>query len=541
MKPLISVIIPVYNVEKYLHQCLNSLITQTLKEIEIICVDDGSTDSSWRILQEFAQKDNRVIIHQQHNLHAGVARNNGLKIAKADYVMFLDSDDFFEPNMLEDLYNQIVKEGSDAAICGFYKYDNKTKKIKNRPIQEVFIEKSPFIPVSLGIDTFGFTNPAPWTKLFRKSVFTDNNIQFEDYICCNDLTCMILALACCKKISVTNKSYIYYRANQDTNLTANRNKHFKYVLCALDKAEKELKRLGIYEKFEKPFLRRARNSLNYELSLCSEDEKNKAFEESKEILSEKIYKIFYDLIYAPEVSIIIPVYNSEEYLKECLDSVINQTKKSIEIMCINDASTDNSLKILEEYAQKDHRIKIISLEQNGGVSNARNTALENISGKYICFLDSDDFLEKRSCELLLMDLNKKKSDLACGGHCKVNLYHHKISAWLPQPIVSPDVLNDINHLTKHRNVTQKLFKTDIIKANNIKFETDLHYMEDALFLVQYLVHCKTISGVAQVLYNVRINSNSLCRSIEFVERRRKESEKAKARIDNVISKYKRSK
>ena len=126
MKPLVSVIIPVYNVEKYLHQCLNSLITQTLKDIEIICVDDGSTDSSWRILQEFAQKDNRVIIHQQHNLHAGVARNNGLKIAKADYVMFLDSDDFFESNMLEDLYNQIIKEGSDAAICGFYNYDNKT-------------------------------------------------------------------------------------------------------------------------------------------------------------------------------------------------------------------------------------------------------------------------------------------------------------------------------------------------------------------------------------------------------------------------------
>ena len=97
--PKVSVIIPVYNVEQYLRECLNSVIKQTLKEIEIICVDDGSTDNSLDILKEYAEKDHRITIITQKNLHAGVARNAGLSIAKGEYLSFLDSDDFFELNL----------------------------------------------------------------------------------------------------------------------------------------------------------------------------------------------------------------------------------------------------------------------------------------------------------------------------------------------------------------------------------------------------------------------------------------------------------
>lgn len=541
MLPLVSIVIPVYNVEKYLKQCLDSIINQTLKNIEIICIDDGSTDNSLNILKEYANKDTRFIILQQENLHAGIARNAGLKIAKGKYIIFLDSDDFFELDMLEKMYNKIIQDDSDMVACGFYKYDNNTKKIKNRPIADAFINKSPFQPLDLGLNIFSFTNPAPWTKLFKKSIFLDNNIQFEDYICCNDLTCIILALAVCKKISVLNKSYIYYRANQKTNLTANRGKHFEYVLHALAKAQQELKRLNIYSQFKRAFLQRAKNSLKYELSLCQDKEKVKYLDIGKNILSPEIYNILYSLISHPKVSIIIPVYNSETYLRECLDSVKNQTLTDIEIICINDASTDNSLAILEEYEKIDNRIRIIDLNKNGGVSNARNIALDNINGKYVCFLDSDDFIESNFCKWLLNNILTKHSDLACGGHCKVNKFKQKISRWLPQSIVSSDVLNDINVLTKHRNVTQKLFKAEIIKNNNIKFDTTLHYMEDALFLIKYLTHCTNISGLDKMVYNVRINENSLCRSTEFIERRRLESEKAKACINEVISSYKKNK
>ena len=105
--PKVSVIIPIYNVETYLPQCLDSIINQTLKEIEIICVDDGSTDKSLDILKEYAKKDKRVAIITQKNLHAGVARNAGLSQAKGEYISFLDSDDFCEPEMFEKMYQVI--------------------------------------------------------------------------------------------------------------------------------------------------------------------------------------------------------------------------------------------------------------------------------------------------------------------------------------------------------------------------------------------------------------------------------------------------
>lgn len=243
----------------------------------------------------------------------------------------------------------------------------------------------------------------------------------------------------------------------------------------------------------------------------------------------------------PKVSIIIPVYNNAPYLDECLDSVIRQTVNDIEIICVNDASTDNSLEILKKYEKLDKRIKVINLEKNGGVSNARNIALDNINGKYVCFLDSDDFIEIDFCKFLINNILVKHSDLACGGHCKINKFNQRISKWLPEAITSSNVLEDINLLTKHRNVTQKLFKTQIIKTNNIRFNTSLHYMEDALFLITYLTHCTSISGVQKMIYNVRINENSLCRNTEFVERRKIEREKARACINKVISSYKKNK
>lgn len=236
-----------------------------------------------------------------------------------------------------------------------------------------------------------------------------------------------------------------------------------------------------------------------------------------------------------KISIIIPVYNTEQYLSRCLNSVINQTYKNIEIICVNDKSTDSSEKILNEYVKKDNRIILISLEQNSGVSNARNIALSKITGEYVCFLDSDDFLELTSCEKLYKNMLEHKSELACGGHIKVNKFNRKISPWIPNLDESTNPNKEIYSFTKHRNVTQKLFKVSIIKENNIHFEKDLNYMEDALFLVTYLKHCKLISSVKEALYNVQINPNSLCRNAQYSDRRKMDSTNASGKINDIIN------
>ena len=162
-----------------------------------------------------------------------------------------------------------------------------------------------------------------------------------------------------------------------------------------------------------------------------------------------------------KITIIIPVYNTEKYLKRCLDSVIHQSYSNLEIICIDDKSTDGSRDILLQYASNDSRISLILLDKNAGVSHARNLALEKSTGSYVCFLDSDDYLEQSSCEDLYNNIVNQNSDLSCGGHIKVNKFDKRISAWLPTQNVSIYPNKEIYNFTKHRNVTQKLFKMNL--------------------------------------------------------------------------------
>ena len=122
-------IVPVYNTSAYLRECLDSIINQTLKEIEVICVDDGSVDGSLDILKEYAKKDKRFTIITQQNTSAGAARNAGLAVAKGEYLSFLDSDDFFAPEMLEETYNVITKDETDVCIYSGVQKDYKENKI----------------------------------------------------------------------------------------------------------------------------------------------------------------------------------------------------------------------------------------------------------------------------------------------------------------------------------------------------------------------------------------------------------------------------
>ena len=142
----VSVIIPVYNVEKYLRQNLQSVADQTLKEIEIICVDDGSTDSSFEIVQEFAAKDPRFVAVQQKNAGAGAARNNGLRRARGEYLSFLDSDDFFAPDMLETAYNKAQETKADFVVFNSDQYNEDEKKFKQVSWVVRYAELPPYQP-----------------------------------------------------------------------------------------------------------------------------------------------------------------------------------------------------------------------------------------------------------------------------------------------------------------------------------------------------------------------------------------------------------
>ena len=124
----VSVIVAVYNGEEYLEQCMDSICGQTLQDIEIICVDDGSTDSSCDILERYREKDERVQVYHQKNLYAGIARNTGKSHAQGEYLVFWDCDDFFEPEALEKMYEKAKEQDADICVCGARQYLQEKKQ-----------------------------------------------------------------------------------------------------------------------------------------------------------------------------------------------------------------------------------------------------------------------------------------------------------------------------------------------------------------------------------------------------------------------------
>lgn len=213
----------------------------------------------------------------------------------------------------------------------------------------------------------------------------------------------------------------------------------------------------------------------------------------------------------PAISVIIPVYNVENYLERCLNSIINQTYKDIEIICINDGSTDRSGDILEEFAKKDPRIKIIN-QSNKGVSNARNIGISIAQGEYLSFIDSDDYIETTTFEFIL-NQNLSDIDLICFGteivgdidteRKRISEKYYKIK-YKGKHRTSPKILNNLNV-----SASNKIFKTEIVKKYNIKFPQNLNY-EDFGFYWMYYPYCAKILFVQEKFYKyVRRNGSIL--------------------------------
>ena len=405
MEPLVSIIIPVYNVEAYLKQSLDSVINQTLKDIEIICVDDGSTDRSLEILKEYKEKDNRITILQQQNQYAGVARNTGLKVAKGKYLSFLDSDDIFELNMLESMYKKAEADKADIVVCEYARYDTNTNTIEEYiKINNKFTDISPFSFKYMPNKLCGVCHPNPWTKLFNRDFFLKNNLQFDNTICFNDFTCVMTALAIADKISIIHYPFIKYRVNQNSNLTNTASKKYAFdvnlqIMTSLYTNLKQLKVYDIYRywfenKLEKTFI----------------DNHDKI---SISIAKNKLPKELFNLIYnkktleKPLVSIVLPIYNTkEEYVNKCIDSLLKQTYQNLEILFIDDHSTLAQYDYIKSLSPK---IKLIRNEINLGCSKNAQKGFNLATGKYIVKVDSDDYIDPTMIEKEVNILEKNQN------------------------------------------------------------------------------------------------------------------------------------
>lgn len=226
------------------------------------------------------------------------------------------------------------------------------------------------------------------------------------------------------------------------------------------------------------------------------------------------------------ISIIVPVYNAEKYLDRCVFSLVNQTYRNIEIILVDDGSTDNSAKMCDDWINRDTRIKVIHVE-NGGVSRARNIGIETANGDYILFCDSDDYYDISSCDLLSKEVNDKDIDLVIFSFNYVNgeiinptIINLEEKKYDRQFIKNELIPNYINLTESDKYLIQpysvnKLYKTSILKMYNIKFDESRRTWEDKPFVVTYLNYSRSFCFVNKTFYNYVNISSSLSRQFDY--------------------------
>ena len=217
----LSIVIPVYNVEYYIAQCLESILNQSFKDLEIICVNDGSTDNSLSVLQDYKAKDDRIIIIDQKNEGSGVARNAGLSIAKGEYVYFVDGDDWLEDNALEKAVLKSDELNTDILIFGglsYYEGKGKNGGYSANKLPKKYLDKV-FSAKEIKKDIFKFPSTA-WTKLYKRDFLVKNNIKFQDIKAGQDQLPFFHSMIKAERIALLPENLYCYRKNRKGAVTS---------------------------------------------------------------------------------------------------------------------------------------------------------------------------------------------------------------------------------------------------------------------------------------------------------------------------------
>lgn len=480
MKQKVSIIVPVYNTEEFLKQAIQSLQNQTHKNIEIVLVDDHSTDKSFEIMQEFAEKDSRIKIFKTKKPSGGPLRGRefGIKKATGDWVTMMDCDDFVSDKFVENLL-KITKNGKyDIAVSGHSRYYSEGK-----------------------IDKFLWENYSQNTN--ERLVEFYNHFIKEDFW--TDPTDTIGQQLV--KSEVAKKAVGSFINKAPNNIWAEDTfMALAFIACSEN---------GINFEDKHDFFWRQREGSGSHGGFSSTADKKSFYKLMNKIFSQKYAEFSKNL---PKISVIIPAYNVGEFIFECVESVKNQTYQNIEMIIVNDGSTDNTKEICDNLAKTDSRIKLIN-KKNEKLNFARKTGFENSTGEFITFVDGDDAISKKAIEKLYKNLIAKNCDISISGYerftdkFKDNI---KNDNFIEKEISSRNeiikyCLVDTNFGIKNiYNVTVwgRLYKRKIIEKIDWNF-SNYRINEDEFESLQMFNFAKKVYLNNDILYYYRNNPNSL--------------------------------
>lgn len=607
--PLVSVIVPVYNNETYVVTCMNSLLAQTLQDIEVICINDGSTDNSSQVLHDFANRDNRVVVVDKINEGYGVGINTGLKLAKGKYVTILESDDFADLTMLETLTHYAEKFEVEVVRANFNLYWS--RKIKNDTFLELFKEEVCDRVIDPRIrenQTCFYAQPALWSAIYRRDFIENNNLKLTETpgAAYQDTAFNFKIWACATKVMFVHRPFVHYRQDNEASSINNPAKvdniciEYEEIRRWLREDRPDLQQSlapvvtkmmcdaytwntgRVAEEYRLDFARKfgqelsaAKNRGEFDKSLFDYDElkiveksitdpqafvdyvaldydpqqgvdllkrkastfikvmKEQGAGGAKDLASEKLGGTkrvdnlidarddemctrkapkFIDKPELPQISVVLTVYNGESVVRETLDTILAQSFEAFELICVNDGSSDSSLAILEEYAARDARIKIIS-QENGGPAKARNRGLAEVTAPYALILDCDDIFAPTMFERLLSKAMVGDADIVV---CTSAMYEGDSYTTIPspwtlkldllprnKPYFIPDDVKDSLFEAIMGWPWDKLYRSELIKESGILFPEDLANSEDGVFVYELLYRASRLAIVEDCLIKHR--------------------------------------
>ena len=541
MHPVVSVIVPVYNAAAFLRQTLDCICGQTLKEIEIILVDDGSTDETPAILQEYAARDSRIILLQQEHEYAGAARNKGMAIARGKYYSFLDADDLFEPTMLEKMVARAEEVGADVVVCRcdiFYKEGEYTPlnwQIQDRYLTDLNRKKFSLkkeYPQAVFKSFVGW----PWDKLFRAEYVKEHGFSFGPTRHGNDGPFVFPAIAGADCISIIDESLVKYRKS-DTQISnaSNVAKNPTAGCTSVEHIAEALQKMDIPDGAWLAFTTWVAHYMCWNMNKLAPEtearEELRAYiretfdaqfqvsrrlkQYSQEPAGAEVFKALkkdikqYMAIISPDISVVLPIYNAGPYLREALDSLLAQTFDNFEAICVNDGSTDNSLAILREYAAKDIRIRILD-GPNGGYGKAMNRGMNEVTGKYFAILEPDDVLPKDAYEKLFKLAETHHLDIVKGCVSRFVDEKGKRNFYETTQFAKEDLhmvftpRQRLSVFSVNMNTWTCLYRMDFLRAHKIMHhETPgAQYQDNGLFFLSFS-YADRVMFIPDVVYNCR--------------------------------------
>lgn len=523
----ISVIIPVYNDGEYIQKSIESILNQSLKDIEIICVNDGSSDDSLDILNRISKENDCIKVFNQENQGPAIARNKGIHEAVGEYIGFLDADDFFIDNdALERLYD-VAKLNNANMVSGNIKLVDSDGNFSPFKDLDYYRKDSVINPEEYGIP-WGF-----YKSIYKKEFLIDNSIYFPDLVRGEDPVFLAEVLSKVDKIYTVNSDFYAYfyidgGAKCDTFKIRHAHiNHFKLVFEYLsDSRFKNIKESFMHKLFifidmmglegAKDTLEAIRDVFSDDPGLVNDCENYyyaKFFDNPEVFNSLKLKR-------RTLISLIIPVYNAEPFLEEALNSVITQNFRDIELICVNDGSTDNSLSILKRFAENDSRIRIID-QENGGCGFARNQALDEAKGEYIYFFDPDDYILPGTFDKLFKNITRNRSDLVLFKIARFNegeSINYSIPGFdLENVFKNKDFNNftfdyhEIKPYVLNRSFAPwtKLYKKEFLDSyDDFRFPLNIAF-DDTPFHIKSILRASKISFIPEFFYHYRFNPNSV--------------------------------